>query len=1329
MTEARTRRKWKRWVLGVAVVLVAVPLTLMLILSNGATDNYLGRTIVEQIQKLTSGKAELAAFHFNPWRLRVTLSDFTVHGREPDGTPPFFHADRLEVGLRIDSVWGRRVSLGDVEVSHPVLHVRVGQDGSINVPIAPRSTQARPLRERIFEVVVRRLRLERGELLFNDVRVPLVAEGGRLDLSVDYAEIDAKPMYLGQFRWQEMELVARRYLPFQSDLSVRFTLERDSFSVTQLLWKAPHTSIDAQLLNSGFVHPNWAFRYRGHLDFEDIRSILRKPNSPSGNVDFSGNGHFADGRLAVTGSYSAADITMPYDWFHSSGISSRGSYRADRAALEVPDFSAQALGGAIDGQVHLDFRTLRFRVNAHAHDMDLATLLAAVNNDSLPIVPLHWGGNADVQALTTWTADFKDLDSRGISVWVPRRQLPAGQIPVMASFDYHYSMAGRDVVLSASHIDTPSSNVQFSGTLAAQTSKLDAIFDSQDLVPWDDFINRLRGKDAEPKVIAGSFHWQGHVTGPLARPSFSGHVTGTKARYDKLSWDEIEGDMSYSPQEFSFTRANVRRDRASAQLELSLMLDNWSFHPENSWQLDATLVRTDADGLQALLGYSYPAHGLLSGTFHGRGTHANPELTGLFDLVDPQAWGWRFDRARGEITLHHGEVRIANAELRLLPPAVSSANPPAPGLLTGNFTYHTTDGQTVFDLTGAGLPLEGVTRIQTPRLPVGGNISFHLNGQGPLIAPKLDGSLRLVDLKLGNEVIGSFDARVQSDGFKLALQVDSAISPGELLGNVDVSLAGAYPLSGQVTVLQIDLDPLIVSALHLSGLTGHSQIDGRFGISGALLQPDMISVDADLTQVSLDYEYIKLQNQGPVQLRYGNHEVQVRQANLRGVDTDFRVSGFARFAADRALDMRVAGAANLRLFSGFVPSLDVRGPAQMDASIVGTLSSPRITGRVHVQDASARYGDFPAGLSQLAGDFIFDTSRISFSDVTSETGGGRLLLSGSLTYGNGPLSYDLTARTEQVRVRYPVGMSWLAGGDLRLLGTVQAATLSGHVTVDRLLMSEGFDITSLIASSPETTSGPRPTSPFLRNLQFDVQADTTSGAVIEWSSGRFQSEANVRVRGTWDHPILLGNVHLLSGEMSMRGNQYRLTRGDLNFANPFRADPVLNVEVGTTIQQYEVTVDFTGPASHLTMSYRSDPPLPSSDIITLLALGQTGGESMLRGGAAAVQTPQLGATTLLSEAISSQLGGRVQRLFGVRHFSVDPDYIAATSATQNPGARVTIAEQFSRNLVITYSTDVTSTQEQVIQIEYTVRPDVSVVALRDENGTFGIDVVRRQRFK
>jgi translocation and assembly module TamB len=382
---------------------------------------------------------------------------------------------------------------------------------------------------------------------------------------------------------------------------------------------------------------------------------------------------------------------------------------------------------------------------------------------------------------------------------------------------------------------------------------------------------------------------------------------------------------------------------------------------------------------------------------------------------------------------------------------------------------------------------------------------------------------------------------------------------------------------------------------------------------------------------------------------------------------------------------------------------------------------------VHVDEASVRYGDFPAGLSQVKGDFVFDTSRLVFDNVTAGIGGGQMQLSGSLTYGGGPAHYDIASNTSQVRVRYPVGMSWLAGGTLRLTGTAKAGTLSGHVTVDRLLMAEGFDLSSLFGSFNGTASGPSTTSPFLRNLELDLQADSTPDAQLQWSSGSVQSDATVRIRGTWEHPILLGSIHLLSGDMEFRGNRYRLSRGDINFANPFQLDPVMNIEATTTIRQYEVTVAFSGQASHLTMSYRSDPPLPSSDIIALLALGETGQESQLRG-TSGTQTSQIGATTLLSEAVSSQLGGRIQRLFGISHFSVDPSYLADT-AIQNPGARVTISQQFSRDLIITYSTDVTSTQQQVIQIEYTLRRDISVIALRDANGTFGIDVVRKKRFK
>jgi len=183
----------------------------------------------------------------------------------------------------------------------------------------------------------------------------------------------------------------------------------------------------------------------------------------------------------------------------------------------------------------------------------------------------------------------------------------------------------------------------------------------------------------------------------------------------------------------------------------------------------------------------------------------------------------------------------------------------------------------------------------------------------------------------------------------------------------------------------------------------------------------------------------------------------------------------------------------------------------------------------------------------------------------------------------------------------------------------------------------------------------------------------------------------------------------------------------MNFSNPFRLDPVIDVEATTTVQQYLITIQLSGPASRLALSYRSDPPLPSTDIITLLALGRTGEESSLRTSSSGAGT-DLGAQALLSEAISSQVGGRIERLFGVSRFRVDPTFSGA-EVGQNATARVTIEQRITRDLTVSYVTNVTSTQKQIFQFEYNVSRSISILALRDENGTFGLDIRFQKRFK
>ena len=1324
MNETTRKFRLKHGVGLAATAIVVVALALAYFIGSGLADHWARRKIVEQLEKSTGARVEIGNFHFEWWALRARFDSLTLHGREPAQVPPLFHADRLLIDIRIDSFWGRRISLSDVDMSRFAVHVRVSPDGSTNLP-GPQTpaNSGNANAKALLDIRIARLKLEDGTVFWNDARVPFAAEGGKFELAMEYAQDSAGPAYVGRASWEKFKITAQKFLPFSSDLSAKFILRQNSISITQAKWKIPHSEIEAQVDIVDLSQPAWTFRYRGQFDFLDLRDLLRNKSVPGGRVDFAGEGHSNVQQVNVAGRYMASDILIKDPWVHPGTISSRGSFQADQKSLEIPDLEAMALGGTVTGKIHVDLLKQTVRAETKLRGLDLARAIAAEDNPGLPINPLHWGSRMDIDATTTWTGAFKHLDSQGLMLWTPPAGLPSAQIPASGRFDYHLSMDQRKFFLGPSEITTPSSHIVVQGALGWEESSLEATVDTQDLSDFDDFINRLRGLDAKPEVISGRFHWQGRLTGPITGPTFEGPAKATEAHYGSFYWDEIETELTYSPDELRLARGLARRGHSSAELELFLDLDDWGFDPESNWTFDTNLVSADTNDLQQLLGTSYPTHGILTGQFHGKGTRANPGYSGLFDLSNVTAGTWRFDRARGQVTMRGGEFRIANAEVRL--PAHSPAEPA--GSVTGNFLYNTGTRQVAFDLAGAGIPLEAIDRIQTARFPFGGRLNLQLRGQGDLRSPELHATLRVVDMKIGNDVVGSFEGTADSDGHHLSTKIESAMELGKLSGKLDMTLGGDYPLTGELTVEQIHFDSFIASALHLTGQTGHSLVDGHFAIAGFGARPETLAVEANLSRISLDYENVKLENTGPVRLTYRQDEVRIEQANLRGSDTDFRIAGFARFAGDRALSMRVDGKVNLQLMASFFPRLEATGRAQVNATIAGTVPSPRFNGKLHIEGAALRFGDFPAGLSNVAGDFNFDATRLIFENVTAESGGGHINLGGAATYADGRLNYTVNVRTDQIRIRYPVGMSWLVGGTLRLSGNDQAATLSGRIVVDRLLMAEGFDIAGIMASAKEPTSSSATASPFLRNLEFDIQADSGPDSRMEWSGARFQTDANLRLRGTWEHPIFLGHIHLLTGEMNFRGNQYTISRGDINFANPFRLDPVLNVEATTTIRQYEVTLDFTGPASRLTLAYRSDPPLPSSDIIALLALGQTGEESALRSGPA--QNSGVGASTLLSEAISSQLGGRIQRLFGISHFSVGPSIAGLTSQQQNSIASVTIEQQISRGLVVTYVTDVTTTQYQVIQIEYTINREFSVVALRDETSTFGLSVVRKTRFK
>jgi len=669
------------------------------------------------------------------------------------------------------------------------------------------------------------------------------------------------------------------------------------------------------------------------------------------------------------------------------------------------------------------------------------------------------------------------------------------------------------------------------------------------------------------------------------------------------------------------------------------------------------------------------------------------------------------------------QVRLSNAELRFFAPGTEKTG--GAGIVTGNAAYRFADGSLVTELVGASLPLANFGKIQSASLPLNGQITFRLKSSGPVRQPVAEGSFRVVDLQIGKEVVGSFDGDLNSDGKEARLKLGSAMSEGAISGGISVAWADPMPVDGKVSIHNINLDPYLLNALHLKTFPGHGTADGDITVKGEIKHPENLVVDSNFTKLVLTYDVMKLENSGPIHLSSTRDNLKIISARMQGPNTNIDLSGSVQFTGRRTLAMKLNGTLDLRLLSAYVKDVDIGGHLDVNASFEGTLDRPRIIGRMKLLDVSARSADFPTGLSNMKGDLIFDANRLFFDNVTGEAGGGVLALGGTVNYSEKPMRYDITAKTDRIRVRYPEGISWLVGGGLRLAGTLDGGLLTGKVIIQRVNLNAGLESAGILVSSD---TGGGATSNFLRNLQFDVEASSTPDARMEWPGAQLEAEASLRVRGTAEHPILLGHIHVLSGELYFHNTRYRVARGDLNFANPFRLDPVVNVEATTNIQQYEITLNFSGQSSKLSLSYRSDPPLPASDIITLLALGQTSSESALRTGGT-TQTGSSGATALLSEAISSQLGGRVERLFGITRFRVDPGLngVTATGSGQNATARITVEQQVTRNLTVLYESNVNSTQQQVIQVEYIINRNVSVVALLDQNGTFGIDVKIKKR--
>ncbi|HUG43788.1 MAG TPA: translocation/assembly module TamB, partial [Acidobacteriota bacterium] len=701
-----------------------------------------------------------------------------------------------------------------------------------------------------------------------------------------------------------------------------------------------------------------------------------------------------------------------------------------------------------------------------------------------------------------------------------------------------------------------------------------------------------------------------------------------------------------------------------------------------------------------------------TGVFEGQGELSIPRLDVLDHHIEQVEVSLRFQDSRIE-------VQSVRANL-------------FGGGITGSGSYETVSREVDVELKGVNLDLQQISPLQE-RVELAGLVEVSAELKGP--ADRLSGTVAVSseELKHGDQILRevSLASRIEDNVAHFRLSSRYLTDPFETEGQI--GLSHPFPLQAALHFRDLSLRPYLRQLTEAELENFQGVVSGNALISGELSQPSELEVELNLESSRLELAAYSLELNEATRITFRDGRIRIPPLTLSGVDTDLSIAGEIQVTEPQQISMRLEGLANLRLVNGFLDAGNAFGQLRLSVDVVGSLEDPRIVGSAELGTGDMEKGFFmhpsiPTTLFNMEGSLKFTANQISIDSLKARTQYGEVNAEGGIFLdGFVPERWQINVFGYGLRLRYPEEVISLIHVDVDFLRSDGSQLITGVVYVRSAEYTTDISIPQLILNL--TRSQLQATAPPTgEEIVLDIDVEAYRSLRINNNLADVTASGDFTVRGTVQNPVILGAITIDEGRLFLENNEYELVRGTINFNNPRRTTPIFNFEAATDVNQYSVTVLVRGPADQLNLSFRSDPPLPTPSVVSLLAIGQTQEEIFGVEGTQQTQSGALalyGAGSLLSKTLGEQLETRTSRLFGFERFSIDP--FIDTTRSRDPGARITLGKQITRSLGVTYITNLGSEQRQTVVIEYRVTDWLTAVGTQ-ENDAIAVDFKLRKRF-
>jgi len=1310
-------RKVGGWVFfGLLALVVLAGIAVTVVLHSARFHNYLLSLAQKKASESLGVQVQLQNFALHLSNLKLDLYGLTVHGAAPYANPPLLQVAHAEVGVRIVSVIHQKWYLDSFVVDRPVVKVFADAHGVTNIPTL-KSSGSSSSNTSIFDLGIRHAVLDQGSVYYNDRQSILSADLHNVDFRASFDS--ALKKYSGRLSYSDGRLQSGSFKPIPHNLEAEFDATPTTFHLSQAKLSSETSQVVLTATLQDYSHPQLRANYDATLDAAQFRRILENPSVPVGLIRASGsvayqeaaNRSFLD-TVVVHGDLSSKQLEVQTPTLRSQirDIAAHYSLQSGDATLE--NFRARLLGGELtsngkmsnlDGKAHSNF-------NARLRGIQLADVNRAMKSSAMP-KNVALGGVLNGQANATWGKSFDDLVAHADAT-VQGRVTGTGNgapkvIPVDSAIHGTYTGNGQELALKQSYLRTPQSTLTMNGVVSRRSS-LDLKFQSNNLSELETVAGLFATPAAgeQPLGLAGTALFQGTVRGSTSTPHLTGQLTAANFRFNGTSWRVLRTNVDVSPSLASLQHADLEpASHGKITFNASAGLHQWAFTDASPVQVDMQASQLDVQDLVRLSGQQVPVTGTLAANMNVHGTQLSPIGQGSISLTHLTA----YDQPVTSATLTFaGTGDELHGDLGVQLPA---------GNVQSKVSIRPRQKSYQAQLTASGIRLDQLQALKAQNINATGVVTIQANGAGTFENPQLDATLQIPQIEIQNQKIAEVNLKMNVANHLATADLTSSAVGTAIRANAKVALTGDYLADATLDTQTIPLQPIfaIYAPQQAGDLSGQTELHGT--LHGPLKNKKLLEAHLTIPTLKLAYSNsIQLAETSPIHVDYKDQLVTLQRSGLKGTDTDLQFQGSMSTASGAPMSVVLLGTVDLGLAQVFAPDIKSSGELKFNIDSKGATNSPDVGGEVEIVDANFASGDLPVGLQHGNGVLTLTKDRLNISKFQGTVGGGTVTAQGGVAYRPG-IQFDLGLAATGVRVLYPTGVRESVNADIRLAGTTDNAVLGGQVRLSDLSFTPAFDLNSFIDQFSGGVSAPA--APGLaQNIQLNLSVTSENNINLVSRALSINGSANLRVRGTAAEPVILGRVNLDSGDIILNGDRFVLNGGTIEFVNPSETQPVVNLALNTTIQQYNIFMRFKGPIDQLETDYSSDPSLPKPDIINLLAFGST-----TEANANAPATPaNQEAESLVASQVSSQVSSRLSKVAGISQLSINPVLAGGTSQGP-PGANITIQQRVTGNLFVTFSSNVASTQNQTIQGQYQISPRVAVSATRDQNGGVAFDTL------